>query len=280
MPPSKAPACFQFPSDQFLKAQNGGLFVSRHPGLHPKRVIDSWELIFIRNGSLAIRENDRHFKVHAGEYLILQPGQQHEGTEPYTDPLSFYWLHFEVPKVQRGPKAISLNLHQQGKPRRPDRFTELFHQFIDDQNHQELTVMSANCLIMLMLNEAANTWPKDLVEPLADYNLAIRADRFITANANTPISTTHVAESINCNPDYLGQIFRHTFGMTITQAITRQRLVDARKQLLNSELNIDQIAMSCGFQTTGHFRRVFRKSEGMSPKHYRALHLRKRIYKR
>lgn len=264
-------------TDRMAQASNGGLFVSRGCGIHPKRVIQTWELIFVRSGTLLIAQAEKQFTVKTNNYLILQPGIEHAGTHPYEKDLSFYWLHFELPKLSRSTSAQTLTLQQNGKPRRPDRLIELMHHFLDEQKNQTLTSLSGNCLVMLILNEVANTLSENQEMINATNGLAARAERYITTHCNDPISTCDVAAFLNCNPDYLGQLFRQTFGLTITQSITRQRLSEARQRLIDSQLNIDQIARACGFQTPGYFRRVFQANEGLSPSQYRKLHLRLHI---
>ena len=77
-----------------VKALNGGLFISRGEGIHPRRVIESDELILVRRGTLHIREATTEFAVREGEALLLRAGRLHEGTRPFAPDLSFYWLHF------------------------------------------------------------------------------------------------------------------------------------------------------------------------------------------
>src|SRR4051812_12075559 len=79
-----------------LKAQNAGLFIARGLALHPTRVIDSHELIFVKQGELDIWEDDRTFHLEAGQTLHLWPGRQHGGLKPMPLGLKFYWIHFEV----------------------------------------------------------------------------------------------------------------------------------------------------------------------------------------
>ncbi len=53
-----------------IKVQNGGLFISRGVGRHPARRLESWEIIFVEKGRLAIQEEERIFLVDAGESLL------------------------------------------------------------------------------------------------------------------------------------------------------------------------------------------------------------------
>jgi len=68
---------------------NGGRFLSRGQGRHPTRRIDSDELIYVLKGELSMFEDDRSFRVTAGEWLILRRGRKHGGLAIYPRNLLF-----------------------------------------------------------------------------------------------------------------------------------------------------------------------------------------------
>lgn len=97
-----------------IKVQNGGLFISRGVGRHPARRLESWEIIFVEKGRLAIQEEERIFLVDAGESLLLWPNRQHVGVEDFPADLKFYWLHFEVKAPDSDPRWLThLSVPQQ-----------------------------------------------------------------------------------------------------------------------------------------------------------------------
>ena len=79
-----------------LKAQNGGLFVSRGGAMHPTRVIASHELIFVKQGVLDMWEEDQIFHLEEGDTLHLWPHRRHGSTQVMPPDLKFYWIHFEL----------------------------------------------------------------------------------------------------------------------------------------------------------------------------------------
>jgi hypothetical protein len=91
-----------------LKAQNAGLFISRGTAMHPTRVIDSHELIFVKQGELEMWEEDNVFHLEAGNTLHLWPGRRHGSTKPMPLGLQFYWIHFDVGRRLRRA-ATTLN---------------------------------------------------------------------------------------------------------------------------------------------------------------------------
>src|SRR6202035_2181201 len=77
-----------------FEACNAGLFVSPAQGIHPERVIDSYDPILVRTGTLVLSEETTVFALEQGDTLILWPGRVHRGVAPYASNTSFYWVHF------------------------------------------------------------------------------------------------------------------------------------------------------------------------------------------
>ena len=264
-------------SRQPLTACNAGLFISRGKGIHPERVIDSYELIFVRKGRLDMEEEGRPLVAEAGQTLLLWPGRRHRGTQWYPHDLSFYWIHFQLTPNVRGVSLENIIVPQQSMVRRPDRLAELYHRFLDDQETGLLRSIPAALLIRLMLCEAADVRPLRAEVASAIHVLAERAESFVNEHFQSNIHTDEIACELRCNPDYLGRIFRRIKGVTLTDFIHRRRLQEARLLLRESALNIDQVARECGFQEVGYFRRIFQRHEGMTPLAYRRLHVRMHI---
>jgi len=261
-----------------LKACNAGLFVSRGKGIHVDRVIDSYELIFVRRGVLSMQEDKRDFEVGPGQTLLLWPGRRHRGTRPYAPKLSFYWIHFQLPPATKS-KVKPLAVPQHATLRGEDRLAELFHRFLDDQESGRLEPVPAALLILLMLCEVSSSQgggaggkPSD-----AAAALATRARLLIQTRFHEAISTADLAEALSCNADYLGRVYRKAYGRTLVDEIHEMRLRSARRMLMESTQNIDQISREVGFQDSGYFRRIFRKRQGLSPRAFRQLYARTHV---
>lgn len=255
-----------------LKATNAGLFISRGRGSHPVRVIDSHELIFVCKGRLEMFEEDRKFILNAGNTLLLWPGRKHGGLVSYPEDLSFFWIHFKFPPRKLSAKSL-IKSPQLGTVENFEKMTDLFRRYIDDQETGSLNPLGASLMIMLMLSEikspsSANT------EKNKTSILASRARTHIQTFIHENITTASIAESLKYNPDYLGRIFKETYGLSITDEIHRRKIQIARRLLSDSAMNIDEISAESGFNDTTYFRRVFRKITGLSPLAYRKLYAR------
>jgi AraC-like DNA-binding protein len=274
-----------------LRALNGGLFAAPGYGLHPERELTSFELIFVRSGVLRLwersyalgargerchaparpEENERRFEIAAGQSLILWPGRRHGPSAPYETKTSFYWLHFEI---NGSPGSSGSVVTQVAKVSRPLRLVELFRRFLDDQEDGDLEAHYAGTLVKLMLLEIAlQNHPKyvDSVRPNAR-KLAASAQVVIGERFREPITTSEIARTLHCNPDYLGRVYRETFGHSVTNGIHQARMHHAKNLLLLSSLNVKEISGACGYENPDYFRRMFRRFFDMQPNQFRSLH--------
>jgi AraC-like DNA-binding protein len=102
--------------------------------------------------------------------------------------------------------------------------------------------------------------------------LAEQIERFISSNVNRRLSTARIAAELRYNPDYLGRVYRSSKGHSITDAIHRRKVKEARALLGDNELTVLEIADACGFRDVGYFRRVFKGLAGMTPTQFRQLY--------
>ena len=248
---------------------NGGLFISRGRGRHITRVIDNYELIFVRSGVLSIQEDGRSFEVSKGQYIILYPGRIHGGTRDYPANLSFFWGHFLC-----DPSFLAA-LPQYGTVARANWMSEYYSLLLNAQreaNNQQ----ACNLLLQLLLNEAVQSPLAADAQSSAKY-FAEEARRIIILNYADELSTASIAAQLRCNPDYLGRLYHDAFGLTITDEINKVRCSYAAELLRNSTASLKEIAWHCGYNDEAYFRRRFQRIYAMSPAQYRALHGREHI---
>lgn len=250
-----------------VHVQNGGLFISRGLGRHPQRVLNSWELIFVETGTLTLKEEDTVFSVNAGESLLLWPHRKHVGVGNFPQDLKFYWLHFELRHLpdQTADHSLSLlSFPQHGKIRDPQYVISLFRQFLNEQ--EAITHSIALELILLLIMQQLSVAVSDATP--ADNSgiaLAYKARQLIRTQYHLKISTSTLARQLHCNADYLGRVYRRAFHQTITDAIHRQRVLQAEKMLLTDACSLSEIAQRCGFQDVGYLRKIFRNAVGLTP---------------
>ncbi|WP_379211152.1 helix-turn-helix transcriptional regulator [Paenibacillus sp. GCM10012303] len=71
------------------------------------------------------------------------------------------------------------------------------------------------------------------------------------------------------NPSYLVRAFKNEAGVTPMHYLNKLRLSAAVSYLANTEMGIQQIAESTGFNSLHYFSRLFKQKFGCSPSQWR-----------
>lgn len=87
---------------------------------------------------------------------------------------------------------------------------------------------------------------------------------------NPALSVAFLARQLQCNADYLSQLFKTTTGTALQAYISQRRLERARELLAGSTLNISEVSEAAGFHHPSYFSRVFPHWSGVTPREFRA----------
>lgn len=88
-------------------------------------------------------------------------------------------------------------------------------------------------------------------------------------NYQRHISVEEIAGQCFYSKSYFMKFFRETMGVTFVEYLNNYRLDIAAKKLKNTDDNILNIAIDCGFDNLSYFNRRFKAKYGMSPGAYR-----------
>lgn len=103
--------------------------------------------------------------------------------------------------------------------------------------------------------------PRDIVESAIAY---------IRANYRDDISLAQAAETLHVSEGYLSRRFRQKTGQTFSSYLQQTR-IDASKELLRAgDVPITAVCTSTGFSSLSYYAQAFRRSEGISPREWRA----------
>ena len=259
-------------AEKLFEAMQAGRFFSRGKSRHSTRVISQWELIFVVSGTLDMFAGNSEYHLKAGNTLLLEANVKHGGLSDYAPDLSFYWLHF-IPKNDEALKFIK-NMPPCGVIGSQPRLIEYLQLYLSIQANTPEDSTARNIVFQLILHELG----KHPSEPAAaaaspQARLAQEARRLIQLKYYTRISTSTLATELYCNADYLGRLYRENFHITITDDIHSMRMELVVKLLLTTQLSIKEIAGQAGYDDLVHFRKIFFRKFGMTPRQYRNLHI-------
>lgn len=93
--------------------------------------------------------------------------------------------------------------------------------------------------------------------------------QYIAEHYTEALSQKQLAEKFYFDPSHLSRLFKKCMGVTFTDYLTRYRLSKARKELLESDASIMDIALGNGFSDSRSFINAFKKYYGRPPFQYR-----------
>ena len=96
-----------------------------------------------------------------------------------------------------------------------------------------------------------------------------RAARFIRENAREGIQVDDVAAAVYISRRTLQHRFRTIVGHSVGEQIRRVRLEHITRMLIETNLNISEIATNLGYTDAQHIARYFRIAKGISPQEFR-----------
>jgi AraC-like DNA-binding protein len=99
--------------------------------------------------------------------------------------------------------------------------------------------------------------------------LMAKFETLLEDNFDIEHSTMFYAEKMFITPNYLNALCKKTKGITSSSIIQGRILLEAKRLLVNSKLNIAEIAYLLGFDDNSYFTKFFKKKAGLSPKQFR-----------
>jgi AraC-like DNA-binding protein/ligand-binding sensor protein len=96
-----------------------------------------------------------------------------------------------------------------------------------------------------------------------------KAERFIWENYTRKISLQEISTAAGLSAPYFSTIFKEEMGENLSSYLNRLRVEKARHMLAETDLTLNEIAASCGFEDQSWFSKIFKSFTGISPGKYR-----------
>ena len=175
--------------------------------------------------------------------FLMDALKRGESTVPY--------LHFRVAQVQAVQSLLEsilfsmLDGHPAGQRMLKTAMTLLMMHLLEHTGQLSLPETGGNALVVAALEEIRQNY--------------------------ATISLKDFAAAHHVSAAYLSQTVRRATGESCTRLIQRQRMVQARRLLRETELPVSDVCAAVGYANTGHFYHLFQQETGMSPRAYREV---------
>ncbi len=97
----------------------------------------------------------------------------------------------------------------------------------------------------------------------------VRMMTYIEEHLTEKIELADIAEHVGISRTYASAVFREELGITISEFILKERLLEAKRMLRDTDLTVANIADRLAFCSQSYFTKNFTQTEGMTPVEYR-----------
>ncbi len=217
--------------------------------------------------------------VKANAIFIMRPGQVHKlqlkaGSEGYLLEFSKDFQLLSKTGVELLRKATNRNYCQLDTMGNGALFTILQTMLEEFRARQEgfENVIKANLEVFLIQylrnrqrdqragNNKANHYQQEKLQEFFD---------LLEANINAEKRASVYADWLSLSPFQLNSITKNLLGKTVAELIEDQILLEAKRYLLATSNQVNQIAFQLGYEDVSYFIRFFKKLTGHTPEAFR-----------
>jgi AraC-like DNA-binding protein len=135
---------------------------------------------------------------------------------------------------------------------------DLLRLFLLSKSIEILVLCAESCLLAADKKET-------YLKTAADKEKIIAARDLVNQRVHCPPSLTEIATAVGLNEYKLKRGFKETFQTTVFGYLTAQRLLLAKRYLLDTDKTAAEIAFDLGYATPQHFNNAFKKHFGHTP---------------
>ena len=256
----------------------------RLPGIEARRSIDNrhsfkphihqgLSLGAVESGQLLVTLGSEQLFLVPGELIVINPGTLHACNPLGCAARSFSILYLGLPMCL----SLQQTLWQTETflPLWPPRLADpgLFADYL----HTLATLLAADRdllekeeavarLLAALFQYCASAAPAPPPPSLSAEETARLKDR-LSINLDEELSLAELARQRDDNPYTLLRRFKEATGIT-PHAFRLNRRIDRAKELLQSGMEIADVALQCGFYDQSHLHRHFRALTAMTPRQY------------
>lgn len=230
---------------------------------------DRYILHYVFEGEGVLHIDNKEFVVKKNQFFLLPPDVLVHYQASKENPWHYAWIQFH------GFKSTEM-LRDMGLTRKQPVYVSaeendvLFQAFVDLIHHHKEEYMCVGTMYFLfhyMIQYAKNKNLQEKPEPALHYVRSAIA--FIDLKYCEPILVQHIAQHCGVDRAYLSKIFKHATGCTLQEYLIQFRIKKAKQLLKDTDLSVQYVSYSVGYNDPFTFSKVFKKQTGFSPSEWR-----------
>ena len=235
------------------------------------------ELLYVLEGKFTLEfPNGSRFPAVAGDFLMVRQGEVHRDVFDPSRGLRILIIQFQWDGADEFFGLVdNRTLRDLDFSTRAEAMRRINFMY-DKWDSGEFDLFSMNVqlhglltLFYLSAERSAERLPEAPELKLARPDMMRQVKFYLTQNYASQVTLEQLALHFEISSANLSRLFRNEFGVGFSRYLTALRLESAVALLNSSNLPVSEVALRCGFSTSGYFIKVFRRYFGVTPKDYR-----------
>ncbi|MDZ5781967.1 GH39 family glycosyl hydrolase [Marinococcus luteus] len=240
------------------------------------------ELLFVLEGSLEIRINEKTYNLNAGDLFFINSNELHflhsvgQSKKPHVLVLQIKSNYMKQRGINVEEQQFFLDAYHasSGEDVHVQRLKQLLAFILDllinqkDSSILKIENLVLEILIILRENFAYSYQKSD--EQLLEDNRLFEIMKYMNNHyANSSLSIEEIASEFSLSPQHLSRYFKLKAGTSLKTKLDTIRMEKSLFALQTTNKAVTEIALEFGFPDTKSYYRVFRKHMQMAPGEYR-----------
>lgn len=244
-----------------------GMFSTNKQWIHPERIESTYELIYVLNGTIYIRENDTDYVLTKKNLFLLDANKKHIGFKYSSGITEFLWAHFYIDDISSLPplKKVIFNFSE------GHLFKEYLHLYYTPNYPKELLDISLLNIISKIIEKPSCTSSN------ADSKLATEIYEWLRINSLTKPNSDTVAKHFGYNAEYISRVLKKYYNSTLNETVNLFIVNEANNLLSNTNYSVKEIASVLNFDDANLFSKFYKYHTDNTPTQYRNSHIRIQI---
>lgn len=264
------------PVNRIARISDNGVFVKHTDDWQKQTPLDFvhrddyYMFAVLLDGNADAMVDFRNISLSGGEGIIVSPGQVHLPKIGAVIPTA--WSLFIAADLI--PDDLHEKIERYSLSTSPLRFSGTDLQDISSLfgilNRNVSNGVLARFLSLSIVALFCSAIP-DVTDNTADRYVALtlRFKRLVDAIYVDEKHPAEYASRLNVSRVYLNEAVKATTGVSVGKYIRATVMVNAKRLLAHTTMNISEIAQSLGYDDASYFERMFRKESGMTPSEFR-----------
>ena len=260
--------------DFSIHVSMAGHLISNTDYISGPRNLNDYEMVLVIKGNGWYEQGNNKFYVGENDLFVLFPRIKHCHYAKFQDPWEVMWISFRGSICEKVFNLINITKAMPViKGIVSSTLIQLCKNIMDNlDNNDDYYALSATGYAQILFSElialAKGGFVKTAVKN-PNEEVIKKILTFISTNYSRDINIDLLCKYVNYSRSYVSRIFKDRVGISIPEYTNEIRIKRAKFLLENTEMNINEIAKSVGYEDPFYFSRIFKNKIKVSPIHYK-----------